>query len=321
MDERYSRGAFAASQNGMLVYLTGKAESRTQLRWLDRSGATLSAVGEAADFTYGGIPEISPDGRRAVMAILNPERGDSAIWVVELDSGRRRRLTLDEGDHTAGVWSADGARVVYTGSNDEILARAADGSGAVETLVTSPPDSFAIPCAASPDGKWLLGALGPATGSADIVAIPLSRSGESVPLAATPANEEGPQFSPDGRFVAYKSAESGRNEVYVAAFPPTGAKWQVSQDGGVEPRFSRDGKELFYFDRENRLTSVEIKTSGSAFETGASKVLFQFHGAGPNRRYDVAPDGQRFLVTTELEAKATSLITLVANWPGAARSR
>ena len=129
------------------------------------------------------------------------------------------------------------------------------------------------------------------------------------------------EFSPDGRFVAYKSAESGRNEVYVAAFPPTGAKWQVSQDGGVEPRFSRDGKELFYFDRENRLTSVEIKTSGSAFETGASKVLFQFHGSGPYRRYDVTPDGQRFLVTTELEAEATSLITLVANWPGGARSR
>jgi roadblock/LC7 domain-containing protein len=315
MDERYSRGAFAASQNGMLVYLTGKAESRTQLRWLDRSGVTLGSVGEAADFTYGGIPEISPDGRRAVMAILNPERGDSAIWVVDLDSGRRRRLTLDDGDHTAGVWSADGARVVYTGKNEEILARAADGSGAVETLFTGRPDSNAGPRASSPDGKWFLGALSPAIGSADIVAIPMSRSGEPVPVAATPADEEDPQFSPDGRFVAYKSAESGRYEVYVAAFPPTGAKWQVSQEGGVEPRFSRDGKELFYFDRENRLTAVEIKTSGSAFETGASKVLFQFHGAGPNRRYDVAPDGRQFLVTTELEAPATSLITLVANWP------
>jgi serine/threonine protein kinase len=314
MDERFSRGAFAASQNGMLVYLTGKAESRTQLRWLDRRGATLSSVGEAADFTYGGIPEISPDGRRAVMAILNPERGDSAVWVVDLDSGRRRRLTLDDGDHTAAVWSADGARVVYTGSNEDVLARAADGSGNVETLYPSRPDRGGWPRACSPDGKWFLDAMGQKTGGADIVAIPMSRSGEPVPVAATPAHEEDPQFSPDGRFVAYKSAESGRDEVYVAAFPPTGAKWQVSQEGGVEPRFSRDGKELFYFDRENRLTAVEIKTSGSAFETGASKVLFQFHGAGPYRRYDVAPDGKSFLVTTELEEKATPLITLVANW-------
>ena len=120
------------------------------------------------------------------------------------------------------------------------------------------------------------------TGSSDIVAIPMGRSGEPVP---------------------------------VAAFPPTGAKWQVSQEGGVEPRFNRDGKELFYFDRENRLTAVESKTSGSAFETGASKVLFQFHGVNATRRYDVAPDGQRFLVTTELETQAPSLITLVANWP------
>ena len=254
------------------------------------------------------------------MAILNPERGDSAVWVVDLDSGRRRRLTLDDGDHTAGVWSADGARVVYTGKDEEVLARAADGSGAVETLFTGPKGWSGWPRACSPDGKWLLDAQGTLTGSSDIVAIPMGRSGEPVPVAATPANEEDPQFSPDGRFVAYKSAESGRDEVYVAAFPPTGAKWQVSQEGGVEPRFSRDGKELFYFDRENRLTAVEIKTSGSAFETGASNVLFQFHGAGPYRRYDVAADGQRFLVTTELEDKATPLITLVANWPGAVRT-
>jgi Tol biopolymer transport system component len=272
-------------------------------------------VGEAADYTYGGIPEISPDGRLSAMAILNPERGDSAIWIVDLDSGRRRRLTLDDGDHTAGIWSADGARVVYAGENEDVLARAADGSGSVETIYPGRPDWSGWPRGCSPDGRWFLDASAKADGSFDIFAIPMGKTGERVPVAATPAHEEDPQFSPDGRFVAYKSAESGRDEIYVAAFPPTGAKWQVSQEGGVEPRFSRDGKELFYFDRENRLTAVEVKTSGSAFETGASKVLFQFHGAGPYRRYDVTPDGKRFLVTTELEDKATPLITLVANWP------
>jgi len=317
MDERFSRGDFAASQNGMLVYLTGKAESRTQLRWLDRNGAALGSVGEAADYTYGGIPEISPDGRRAAMAILNPEGGRSAVWIVDLDSGRRRRLTLDDGDHTAGVWSADGARVVYAGKEDEVLARAADGSGNVETLYPGRPDWGGWPRGCSPDGRWFLDASAKADGSADIFAISTRKTGEPVPVATTPANEEDPQFSPDGRFVAYKSAESGRYEVYVAAFPPTGAKWQVSQEGGVEPRFSRDGKELFYFDRKNRLTAVEIKTAGSAFETGATKILFPFHGAGPYRRYDVTPDGKRFLVTTELEDEATPLITLVANWPAA----
>jgi Tol biopolymer transport system component len=316
MDERFSRGDFAVSQNGMLVYLTGRTERRTQLRWLDRSGAVLSSVGEAADYAYGGVPELSPDGRRAVMAILNPEGGRSAIWIVDLDSGRRRRLTLDDGDHTAGVWSADGARVVYTGKEEEVLARSADGSGTVETLYPGRPDWSGWPRACSPDGRWFLDATQKASGGADIFAISMGRGEERVPIATTPANEEDPQFSPDGRFVAYKSAESGRDEVYVAAFPPTGAKWQVSQEGGFEPRFSRDGQELFYFDGENRLTAVEIKTAGSAFETGATKILFPFHGVGPYRRYDVAPDGKRFLVTTELEDKSTPLITLVADWPG-----
>jgi hypothetical protein len=315
MDERFSRGAFAASQNGMLAYLTGKTENKTQLRWLDRSGATLGSVGEAVDYTYGGIPEISPDGRRAVMAILNPERGDSAIWIVELDSGRRRRLTLDDGDYVMGVWSADGARVVYPGAGEDVLARAADGSGAVETLFAGTPEWNGWPRACSPDGKWFLGEFSPPDGRRDIIAFPMGRSGEPLPIAATPGSEVDAQFSPDGRFVAYSATASGRDEIYVAAFPPTGAKWQVSQEGGVEPRFSRNGKELFYFDRENRLTAVEIKTSGLAFEAGASRVLFQLHAAGPETRYDVAPDGQRFLVTTELEAEATPLITLVANWP------
>jgi hypothetical protein len=315
MDERFSRGDFAASQNGMLVYLTGKAESRTQLRWLDRNGVTLRSVGEAADYTYGGIPEISPDGRHAAMAILNAERGDSAIWIVELDSGRRRRLTLDDGDHTAAVWSADGVRVVYAGRDDQVLARAADGSGSVQTLYPGRPEWGGWPRACSPDGRWFLDASGKTSGSSDIFAISMARAGELVPVATAAAHEEDPQFSPDGTFVAYKSAESGRDEVYVAAFPPTGAKWQVSQEGGGEPRFSRDGKELFYFDRENRLTAVEIKSAGSAFETGATRVLFPFHGAGPYRRYDVAPDGQRFLVTTELDDQAMSLITLVSGWP------
>jgi len=321
MDERFSRGDFAVSQNGVLAYLTGKSQTRTQLRWLDRSGATLGSIGEYADYTYGGVPRISPDGRRTVMPILNPEKGNSSLWIIDLDSGRRRRLTLDDGDHAVATWSHDGLRVFFNsnsggvGGSIDIVSRAADGSGTADTLYRGRPESEIsnAPRDCSPDGRWILFSSEQAGGAWDIYALPAVGKGDPL-LIATGSNQAEPQFSPDGRFVAYDSAVSGRNEIYVAAFPPNGAKWQVSQEGGTEPRWSRDGKEFFYFDRENRLTAVEVKSSAGAFEAGASRILFQLHAAGWYSRYDVVPDGKRFLVTAELDDQEPSLITLVANW-------
>lgn len=252
------------------------------------------------------------------MAIVNPERGTSDIWIVNLRNGVRRRLTVDEVDHFLCAWSSDGRRVfmnsLRTGEQERyaLVSRAADGTGPEVILMTHPynmgPDST------SPDGRHVLVTAADATGVFNLLAVPIEGDHKPLMLAGGPAFESSGQFSPDGRFVAYVSTESGGEEVYVIDFPPTGAKWQVSQDGGVEPRWSRDGRQLYYFDRQNQLIAVEVKTAGG-FEAGASRTLLQFHGAVRGGwRYDVAPGGERFLVTTPAEGETASPISVITNW-------
>jgi len=321
-DERFSRGVFAASRNGVLAFMTGKARTRTQLLWLDRSGRRLERVGEAADYTYGGTPAISPDGGRAAMGILNPERGNSGIWIVDLATGRRRKLTVDDADHPGCAWSHDGRRVVVDqGAAGQqpvpLVLRTVDGPG-VDTVTMRA--GWLWPRSASPDGRFILFDVNPGITS-DILAAPVSGKGPPIPVAAGPAYELTGQFSRDGRLVAYTSDESGRDEVYVVSFPVPGGKWQVSQDGGSEPRWSRDGRELFYVDRENWISSVGVVASPSGFETGAVRQLFQLHTAGGDWRYDVSPDGSRFLVTVPQEEKASPTVSLMTNWPALLRKK
>jgi serine/threonine-protein kinase len=319
MDERFSRGVFAASQNGVLIHMSGKAQTKSQLRWMGRDGRLLEAVGEPAEYAFGGVPAISPDGSSAAMPIVNTDRGSSDIWIINLASGIRRRLTVDAVDHFLCAWSSDGRRVfmnsLRAGEKDQyaLMARSADGTGPEVELTTS---EYNIgPDAVSPDGRHVLVTAADASGVFNVLAMPIEGDHRPLVLAGGPTFEATGQFSPDGRFVSYTSDESGRQEVYVIDFPPTGAKWQVSQGGGEEARWSRDGRELFYFDGENRLIAVDVKTAGG-FVPGASRPLLQFHGAVRGGwRYDVTPDGKRFLVTTPAEADTASPITLVTDWP------
>jgi eukaryotic-like serine/threonine-protein kinase len=320
MDERFSRGVFAASNNGVLVCMTGNNQTRTQLRWLDRAGHVLANVGDPADYTYGGKPSISPDGRSAVLAIANRERGVSDVWLVDLASGRRRKLTVDTADHPDATFLPDGRTVAVTTNdpgNSGIDAIAIDGTRSWR-IVTSA--DFAWPHTAW--GTILL--YSPENASdrlaSDIFAVPIS-GGEGKVFVASKAQEFNAQFSPDGRFVAYSSDETGRFEVFVQAFAPSGGRWQVSQAGGSEPRWNRNGRELFYIDPQNYVVAVDVETSATGFQTGAAKKLFQFHGAGGQCRYDVAPDGQRFLVTAPLEEDLASPVTLITDWTRKVGSR
>jgi serine/threonine protein kinase/Tol biopolymer transport system component len=314
MDERFSRGVFAASSNGVLVCMTGKNQTRTQLRWLDRSGHTLGDIGEPADYTYGGTPQISPEGGRSVMPIANRDRGISDVWIVDLGSGRRRKLTVDTKDHPGAAWISDGRSVAVTsmdrgdGSIDLISS---DGTASRE-LVTAP--EFLWPTSSAGDRFLIYSSPEQAQKGSDIFVLPLTGDRTPQPFATGPAEEIDAQFSPDGRLVTYTSNETGRPEIFVAAFPQPGGRWQVSQDGGTEARWRRDGRELYYVDRENYLVSVDAGRSASGFEAGAARRLFQFHGAGGNWRYDVSPDGNRFLVTVPLEADLASPVTLITDW-------
>jgi len=318
MDERFSRGVFAVSENGVLVCMTGNNQTRMQLRWLDRSGKRVGDVGTPADYTYGGTPNISPDGKSAVIAIANRDRGTSDVWLVDLASGRRRKLTVDTNDHPYGTWLPGGRSVAVT-SNDGnaggVDAVAIDGTSTRRIVSGS---SFNWPTSAF--GGVLL--YSPEAGFAgDIVSVPVSGDGaEPEGLVGSKADEAGAQFSPSGRFVAYVSNETGRLEVFVVAFSSQGGRWQVSQSGGQQPRWSRDGRELFYIDRENYLVSVEVEESGAGFQIGAARKLFQFYAGTGFWRYDVAPDG-RFLVTAPLEEDLASPVTVITDWTRIVQSR
>ncbi|HEU4366424.1 MAG TPA: protein kinase, partial [Candidatus Krumholzibacteria bacterium] len=314
MDERFSRGVFAVSANGVLVCMTGNNQTRTQLRWLDRAGRPLGDVGEPADYTYGGTPNISPDGRSAVLAIANRDRGTSDVWIVDLASGRRRKLTVDTADHPHGSWLPDGKSVAVTtndSGNGGLDVLSIDGTRSRRVLVT--PD-FTWPMTASGDVLLYSPESQAGAFTSDILSISISRGGEPQPFALSEADEFLAQFSPDGRFVAYTSTESGRFEVIVAAYPQPGGRWQVSQSGGVEPRWNRNGRELFYMDNDNYLVSVEVEVTATGFQIGATQRLFQFHGSSGFWRYDVAPDGSRFLVTVPLEEDLVAPVTIITDW-------
>jgi eukaryotic-like serine/threonine-protein kinase len=318
MDERFSRGVFSVSTNGVLVCMTGKNQTRTQLQWLDRSGKWLSDIGEPTDYTYGGTPELSPDGTQSAMPIANRERGTSDVWLVDLNSGRRHRLTVDAYDHPAAIWHPDGKRVVVSTNRGAEKLNTLDLLAVNGATLGSLPNrwvEYLWPRSVSPDGRVLLFDAPETTLRERFDTWAVSMTGDSslASVAAGEGTQSRAQFSPDGRFFAYDSDESGQEQVYVAAYPG-GGKWQVSQDGGSEPRWRQDGHELYYVDRDNFIVAVEAHAGGSAFEAGSATRLFQFHGAGGLWRYDANADGTRFLVTRALQEDLASPVTLITDW-------
>jgi len=316
MDERFSRGVFSVSSNGVLVYQTGKGETLSALRWLDRNGAVLGAVGEPALFFNGGDPEISPDGKRATASIVDLRTGQTDIWMIDLATGTRRRFTSGPGSKEWCAWSPDGGRVAHSVSNPrgtgyDIVSKPIGGSGTEVTLASDPVE-FQAPLGFSPDGSFLLYSKRKKERD-DLWILPLTGDRVPRPFMATPALEPLGRFSPNGRYIAYQSDETGRFEIYVAAFPGPGGRWPISQNGGVEPRWSGDGKELFYFAPDNRLMVARVNSDGASFDVGEIRPLFQTRSMGFTYRYDVANDGKRFLVVAGLP-QDLSPITLLTNW-------
>ncbi len=316
-DERFSRAVYSVSDNGVLVCMTGKNQTRTQLEWRDRSGALLANIGEPADYTYGGTPELSPDGGYSVMPIANRERGTSDIWIVDLASGRRRRLTVDQEDHSYSIWHPKGGKVLVSTSRNATNAAFSwySTDGAVLESVEYGGRGFVWPRSVSPDGRTVL-LDAPDVGRGRETDMELvSFDGEKRATAILPGEgiQMKAQFSPSGRFFAYQSDESGRFEVYVAAFP-SGGKWQVSQEGGSEVRWRDDERELFYVDRDNFIIAVAVTTAAGTFDTDSTNRLFQFHGAGGEFRYDVSADGKRFLVTSALAENLAVPVTVITDW-------
>ena len=309
--------AFSVSGNGHLSYLSGDA-AQTQAGWYDREGKSLGSIGPEGQFSE---PCQSPDGKRVAWA-----RSDAAmssdIWLLDVWRGTLTRFTFDAAADVSPVWSQDGTRIFYASNRDGgrfgIYERISSGAGRDELLLKTNDNSFPDSSVVTREGEFLLFESENSKFRFDLWVLPLT-GGERKPIAfmQTEFNETHAQFSPDGRFIAYVSDESGRAEVYVATFPAAGGKWQISTNGGDQPQWRRDGKEIFYVAPDKTLMAVPV-TAGNSFEVESPVTLFATRIAtggltGDRNRYVVAADGQRFLVSNVLDEEAKPL-TVVLNW-------
>src|SRR5918999_919260 len=308
-----ARAHFSVSETGTLLYRTNTAAADTQLVWFDRAGKQLDTVGAAG--RYSDI-RLSPDGKRVAFQRLDPEKGASDVWVMELARGTTSRLTFDPANDGDAVWSPDGGRVVFSSMREglpNLYQKLSSGAGGEELLLKTEDAKFATDW--SPDGRYVLyHAL--SRQRFDLWVLPLFGERRPEHFLRTDFQEVSGRFSPDGRFVAYVSNESGRFEVYVQSFPASGGKWQVSNGGGGSPRWRRDGRELFYLSADGKLMAVEVDGSSDRFEAEVPAPLFEprvgaISGDSP---YDVAADGRRFLVKVPVEETAPAPVTVVLNW-------
>jgi Tol biopolymer transport system component len=308
------RGTFTVSENGVLAYQIAQEGGGGRLTWLDFSGRKLATIGEKSS-AYS--PELSPDGRRASVVMGDP---NNDVWVHELSRGVQTRLTTDIQAQVAPVWSPDGSEIVFIqglreGRQEFVVSTvAADGAGKLKDLYQSKERLEVSDW--SRDGRYLLMDRGN-IGATDLWVFPVSDPEKAFPLVQSPFLEHGGQFSPDGRWVAYVSQHSGRDEVYVTSFPGGGTRWQVSGSGGTQPRWRGDGRELFFVSANGDMTAAAVDGTGARFEVKDVRSLFRVNMfAGPRfglYGYDVSPDGKRLLVNDAGEANVPR-VALVTNW-------
>lgn len=340
-DPGVARGAFSVSATGVLAHRASGAQRR-QLVWVDRAGTVLGAV-TSPDENALGNPELAPDGKR--VAVQRTVQGDSDVWLIDVGRGVPTRFTFDASAEGDPVWSPDGSRIVFRSSRkltNDLFERPSSSVGSERPLLeTAEPK---VPLAWSHDGSVLLYATqNPKTGS-DLWALsmdeglrPSTSAGrargvtseskdepKAFPVVQTAFDEWAGQFSPDGRWVAYQSNESGPFEVYVRTFPGPGSQWRVSTAGGTQPRWRPDGKELFYVAPDTRLMAAPIAMGRDkhSLEPGTPVPLFATRlasgsgisaVAGTRPQYAVAADG-RFLMNVTVEAATPTPITVVLHW-------
>jgi Tol biopolymer transport system component/predicted Ser/Thr protein kinase len=322
------RAAYWSSDAGVLIHRSGHTANKYKLQWMSRDGKRLE---QAAAEDYFGRFKLSPDGKKLAVTIRQANSSGGNVWILDLTRSVATRLTFAKALDEFPVWSPDGSQIAYTslriGTGAQIFRKDAAGAGQEEQLTSGPNPKDMTDW--SHDGKYLIfSEPGPKT-SIDIWALPITfgrGGGKPLALVQTPFIDDSGQLSPDGKWLAYRSYESNRPEVYIRAFPgdPSGAdgKWQVSTGAGSQPRWRGDGKELFYADG-GKLMSATVDANGSGVQIGALRELFSFPtapGAIANFTYDVTADGQRFLVLDAAagdQAPAAAPLTVVVNWQAA----
>jgi Tol biopolymer transport system component len=315
------------SDTGVMAYWWGgptRGRPTTELLWIDRTGRPLGRIGDAAQY---GSPALSADGRRLVVSRFNADTFTQDLWTYDLASSVGSRLSFPDsatGRWTAPVWSPDGRQVAYGVNKGIAELNRVEADGGPEIRLLKPGAYYSMhPSDWSPDGAFVVFQAPVAGAGWDIWAFDL-RQERSRPLVQAPANQAQGRVSPDGRWLAYASDESGTFEVYVQPFSSPGGKRQVSTGGGSQPLWSSDGRELFYIAADNAVTAVPV-SAGQRFEMGRAARLFST-GAPPMvapfwTNYAVSPDGRRFLVNSVLPDAPPPTITVVLNRPAFNRGR
>jgi serine/threonine-protein kinase len=297
---------FDASQSGILAYVPGSASLQSfPVAWVDRSGRSESLWDEAGIY---GTPRLSPDGKRLALSVLRDDNWD--VWTYDIARGVATRLTFGEGYDADAVWSPDGRWIAFASDREgapTAYRKRTDGSGDAERLHEPGLVAFSAPVAWSPDGNVIVVQTGGGPTGDDLYFLEIGVEDKVEPFRATPFNESAPAFSPDGRWIAYVSNETGRPEVYVSSYPPGGGIWQISDSIGDQPRWSRSGRELF-FRTDEGVMAVDVDGSGESFRADKARLLFSgsfLGGVGgvsvPGLSfsdYDVSADGSRFVMFT-----------------------
>jgi len=314
-----SNFAFSISDNGVLVLDPGLERQRHQYRWMDRRGQPINSMTVEAG---SSCPWLSPDEKRFIADRIDSQTGASHLWLCDLSGTKPERFTFDQASDLSPIWAPDGSRIVWASNRDgatNLYQKAASGAGE-ETLLWK-SDYIKAPTDWSRDGRFIIYRQTDPKTKADIWALPVTGNGEKEPISLirTEASETAGTLSPDGRWLAYTSNETGQYEIYVQRFPDGGGKRLVSNGGGTGPRWRRDGRELFYYARNGvggKLMAARVR-SGESFETGAVVSLFEFIGGTQivgSAPYAVTGDGQRFLINEFVETKPNAPLTVMVNW-------
>ncbi len=313
--------AFSVSTNGVLAYQPAIGQGITELTWMDRSGKVLGKIGPPGGYLG---PSLSPDGHRLAVEIEDPNiQANSDIWIYDLIRNFRTRLTFSGSyEHNRlPVWSPDGSQIAFSSDrsrqSQQLYIKAISGKDPEHVI--SPSESDRYPTSWSPDGQQIVGVQQDLRLGTTFLLLSMNGSPKTVdflPGATGLSRFSFPRISPNGKWIAYSSFESGRAELYISLFPSGSGKWQVSTNGGRDSIWSRNGKELFFttpFD--DSLMSAEISEQNGDPVIGKVRPLFRIRVASsPHRVFDVSPDGKRFLINSVLPPSAPEPITLVVNW-------
>jgi serine/threonine protein kinase len=308
------RAFFSVSDNGVLVYRTRVSSlGDRQLAWFDRTGKQISQLGSPGQILS---VTLSPDGKRIAETRADSQSGQQDIWIIEQE--RESRFTFDPANEASPVWSPDGSQIAFNSSRSgwiDIYVKASNGAGTEELLYKS--NDAKGPHDWSPDGRYILfGDLDPKT-FVDLWILPLFGDQKPYVFLQTPFSELQGRFSPSGRWIAYSSNESGITQIYVRPFQASGGQRMVSTNGGEQPKWRADGKELFYVSADRKLTAVDVNEVGGTITFSSPKPLFEIRavvGAPGADLYAPTRDGQRFVVITPIEESSASPLTVVLNW-------